>query len=150
PPQREALRVKVARWVFQSAWAQRYSEGTDNKQIADLKVVQPWLSGTGPVPPFLDEAAVWSNASNLTIRSGARAKALVALLNESGPKDFIMTSKRPGRGSGRQPSQLHHIFPKKHLEREGLDKAVADIALNLTFLTPESNNFINDRAPSEY
>jgi hypothetical protein len=150
PAEREARRRRVARWLQQTAFQQRYNEGTDVKQAADYPAALSWFGG-GPEPAFLSDAIVWQESWNRLGRSGARYRGLVALLNDAGPRDFILTATRLGRGVvGRQTAQLHHIFPRAFLRQAGVAPESIDVALNLTFLTPESNNFISDRAPSTY
>ena len=150
PPEVESIRLKVGRWVQQTAFLQRYNEGTDVKQAADFPLAVTWLSGGG-APAFLGDTVVWQRSWDQLGRSGARYRALVALLNEIGPRDLIEITKHLGRGlPSRHGAQLHHIFPRAYLRAAGYDPKDAERALNITFLSAESNNFISDRAPSVY
>jgi hypothetical protein len=46
--------------------------------------------------------------------------------------------------------EYHHIFPKKHLEREGFARNEINTLSNICFLTRADNNSIKDAAPSVY
>lgn len=46
--------------------------------------------------------------------------------------------------------QLHHIFPKAMLYREGYNRPEVNALANFTFLTQETNLAISDRDPAEY
>jgi hypothetical protein len=150
PAARESLRRKVNRWLQQTAFLQRYNEGTDVKQAADYPEAAAWFRG-GSAPAFLADAVVWQESWNRLSRSGARYRAFVAMLNDIGPRDLIEVGKHLGRGiPDRHTAQLHHIFPRAFLREAGVPNKDIEVALNITFLTAESNNFISDRAPSLY
>jgi hypothetical protein len=150
PAEREGERLKLSRWVQQTAFLQRYNEGTDVKQAADFPVAVTWFSG-GAEPAFLADTIVWQESWNRVPRAGARYRAFVALLNEIGPRDLIETTKHLGRGlPDRHSAQLHHVFPRAYLRDAGYELVDIEVTLNITFLTAESNNFISNRAPSLY
>jgi hypothetical protein len=46
--------------------------------------------------------------------------------------------------------QIHHIFPKGLLYKNGYSKPVVNAIANFTFLTQETNIYISDRSPDEY
>jgi hypothetical protein len=149
PDKRAERDQKVRRLVVQTAFLGRYNEGTDVKQASDFGPIVTWLEG-GAVPPFLEEHVVWTDVSHHMAKSGARAKALLAVLNQNRPGDLIEYTKSLGLGiEGVPNAEIHHIFPKAYLSGKGLAKE-AERGLNLTFLSKESNNFINDRPPSKY
>jgi hypothetical protein len=146
--QKERIRNGVARWVYQTALANRYNEGTDVKQAADTPVVDGWLNG-GDVPAFLSEPVVWSSSIIKTGRSGARSKAFIAAINDNRPTDF-MSGQNVGRGEGRVQSDLHHVFARAYLQSAHHGEVESDLVLNLTFLVPQTNVFMSDDAPSVY
>ncbi|MGE0229883.1 MAG: DUF262 domain-containing protein [Dehalococcoidia bacterium] len=149
--ERESLLRKTGRWVYQTAIEQRYNEGTDVKQARDFVTGSTWFAThDDEVPEFARGPMVWTPSATLGARTGARARALTAALNEHGPRD-LMTQTVLGYGSGRQTPEIHHIFPRAFLrdaqKRHGSE---SERALNMTFLTKETNSFISDRAPSVY
>lgn len=143
--------AQVARWVLQTAFTQRYTEGIDPKRESDFPLIVKYFK-LGDVPDFLQEAAVWQNSTMPGIsNSGARFKAFLILLNRTHPRDFYSTTKTLGIDVTNQgKAEIHHIFPRGYFKSKGLEASAADKAFNMTFLTRESNNFISDRAPSIY
>lgn len=144
-------RSQLSRWVLQTAFTQRYTEGIDPKRALDFPLIVKYFK-LGDVPEFLKESAVWHNSTMPTIsNSGARFKAFLILLNRTHPRDFYDTNNTLGIDVANQgKAEIHHIFPRGYFKSKGLDASDADKAFNMTFLTRESNNFISDRAPSIY
>jgi hypothetical protein len=46
--------------------------------------------------------------------------------------------------------EVHHIFPKSFLYKNGFDRTEVNAIANFMFLTKETNLLISDKAPSEY
>ncbi|MCC7389538.1 MAG: DUF262 domain-containing protein, partial [Phycisphaerales bacterium] len=151
PIEREALLRKTGRWVYQTAVEQRYNEGTDVKQARDFATGAAWFaSANDEVPEFARGPMVWTPSATLGARTGARARALTAALNDRGPRD-LMTLAILGFGPGRQTPEIHHLFPRAFLrDAQKRNASEPERALNMTFLTKETNSFISDRAPSVY
>jgi hypothetical protein len=148
PPERASRQRKVTRWIVQSAFLQRYTEGTDAKKPEDVQMAINWLD-SNTVPTFLEEKVIWQPSSNSSKTSGARYAAFLAILNSKSPTDFVMDQNIGIETPGIEPAQIHHIFPKAFLKSRGLDEE-PNLMLNMTFLTGPSNNFISDNAPSVY
>ena len=145
-PHKQSERTKkIHRWVIQTAMLQRYNEGTDVKQAEDTPQILAWLGG-GATPPFLGVEVYWQDSVTNMGRSGAQAKAILAMLNEKKPRDLINDTTHLTT----ETAELHHVFPKAYLLGVGHEAKSADRALNISFLSKDSNNFISDRAPSVY
>lgn len=139
---------KVSRWIVQSAFLQRYTEGTDAKKPEDVLMAVEWFD-SNIVPSFLEEKIVWQPSSNGTKTSGARYSAFLAILNAKIPTDFVLDQKIGLEIPGVDLAQIHHIFPRSFLRSRGKGEE-PNLMLNMTFLTGQSNNFISDNAPSLY
>lgn len=147
PPEKASRQQKVNRWIIQSAFIQRYTEGTDAKKPEDVQMVTSWFN-TGTIPTFLEKRVVWQPSSNLTKTSGALYAAFLSILNSKNPTDFVSDQRIGLEVPGINPAQIHHIFPKAFLKSRGDDQP--NLILNSTFLSSESNVFISDKAPSAY
>ena len=143
---------KIERWIIQTAFTQRYTEGSDAKKQQDFPEAKKWFSGQD-APAFL-EAVPWVENIHHFRNTGARYKGFLAILNKKAPRDFVQDSVRLGLDSpqAHAQAQLHHIFPKAWLKSQNPNITAQEIdrALNLTFLTAESNNHITDNPPSVY
>lgn len=148
-PEQASRQHKISRWIIQTAFTQRYTEGTDAKKAEDLEGAIRWFDANA-LPSFLLEQVVWQPSSNLAKASGARYAAMLAILNTRGPLDFILGKKLGLDNPGADQAQIHHIFPRAYLVSKGKARDEINILLNMTFLSPESNIFISDKAPSIY
>lgn len=148
PPEKASRQHKVNRWIVQSAFLQRYTEGTDAKKPEDVEMATKWFD-SNVVPTFLEESVVWQPSSNATKTSGAKYSAFLAILNSKAPTDFVTDQKIGLEIPGIEQAQIHHIFPKAYLKNKGYEQE-PNLMLNMTFLTGPSNIFISDNAPSLY
>jgi hypothetical protein len=167
----KALRIqKLKSWYFSSAIAERYGEGSDNKQERDVADSLPndhsmmeWFRSNdfnADIPNWIIEPKY---KELNTAGNGAVAKAMLSILNLQQAKDFWEDDYIVGH-SGKD--DIHHIFPKAALKKviitkfgvneekakEILDKEYkVDSKLNLTFLKPSTNRQkIIDSQPSIY
>ena len=149
PRDKEIRLNQIAKYIFQTAFKLRYTEGLDSKREDDFPKIESYFR-SGIQPEFLGEPVPWDNDIIKLGRHGARSAAIMALLNRSKPNDLINHDRQVAVGrSGFDEAEVHHIFPKAYLST--LSRAEdADRALNCTLLTRESNNFISDRQPSLY
>lgn len=150
PNDRATRNDRTARFVLHTAFSQRYTEGVDIKRQDDFpKIVDYYRDGTNPA--FLSETVAWDRELMLRLsNSGARFKALLAMLNSSGPRDLIVADQTVGLDNANaEQAEIHHVFPRAFLRSVGRTSD-ADRAFNMTFLTRSTNNFISDRAPSVY
>ncbi len=148
PPENQTRQARITQFILQTAFSLRYTEGSDAKKEIDYPALKTWLGG-GVKPDFLTPVQ-WSDAITSTKNSGARFNALLALLNNRKPKDLIEVGKVLGLDNGETQAEIHHVFPRAWIRNQGFDSKIADRALNMTFLSAESNKFITDKAPSVY
>lgn len=167
----KALRIqKLKSWYFSSAIAERYGEGSDNKQERDVADSLPndhsmieWFRSNDfstDIPNWLIEPKYKElNTSG----NGAVAKAMLSILNLQQAKDFWEEDYIVGHS---RKDDIHHIFPKAALKKvimnkRGVNEQKAkeilekeykvDSKLNFTFLKPSTNrNQIIDTEPSIY
>lgn len=153
PPERAAFSAKVQRWVVQTAFNLRYTEGTETKKELDFKAGLEWFQNE-KFPDFLNIAVTWQNIFSLSWgNAGARYNAFLMLLNKRRPKDFITGDQLGLNVLGTQPAQIHHIFPKSFLSQNfngDIGKRPSERIFNMTFLSASSNIYISDKAPSKY
>jgi hypothetical protein len=158
---------KLKIWYFAAALHSYYSEGTDNKQSNDAREFSNWFASASlqATQPSLLTAGI-SRPSLDVQKTSALGKSLLSLLNLQKPKDWYEDGKTVGRGDGRAPSDLHHIFPTAALVRKtkterSLSQQDAEIlvrkelksdtVLNLTWLLDTTNReIIKDDLPSVY
>lgn len=150
PVEMASRKAKIQRWVMQTGFNQRYTEGSDAKKELDFQAALPWFNGES-TPDFLtNNPVVWPENMPHISNSGARYKALTSMLNASNPKDFVDPLNSLGLDNQNTQAEIHHVFPKAFLRRRGLEPRAAERAFNMTFLSGDSNRLISDDPPSVY
>lgn len=151
PVEMATRKSRMQRWIFQTAFNQRYTEGSDAKKELDYPAAKSWLAGDNQTPGFLEnDSVVWPENMPHISNSGARYKAFTAMINQRSPFDFIQPTVRLGVNNSQGDADVHHIFPKAFLRRKGLEASASERAFNMTFLSGESNRLISDQPPSVY
>lgn len=155
---------KLKAWYYGAGVSERYSDGTDAKQMQDLIDMKLWFSSPSMdenIPSWLKELWADFNVS----KSGALGKAITSLINFKQPKDFY--EDKPVGPSSTIPCELHHIFPRAALrnqvmlkrgirDKEKAEKIIkselsVDSILNQTWIFSDTNrNIISDKLPSIY
>lgn len=138
---------KIKVYFFCTALASRYTEGTDNKLKDDYQTVLNWII-SDKTPSIISNGILWNTSKYIeTVKNSAFGKAVLCLINGQNPCDFYKDDI-VGIGERVVSSQMHHIFPEAKYKSK-VEKNINSV-FNYTFLTNETNNFISDKATSEY
>ncbi|MBP7306996.1 MAG: DUF262 domain-containing protein [Saprospiraceae bacterium] len=155
---------KLKAWYYGAGVSDRYSDGTDVKQIQDIKEMNLWFSSAtydDNIPNWLKE--LWSDFNSS--KNSSLGKAVISLINFKEPKDFY--EDKPCGPSSTIPCDLHHIFPRAALrdqimtvrgirDKEKAEKIIkqelfVDSILNQTWIYSDTNRkVISDQLPSKY
>jgi len=145
-------RNKLLRWFWRSLFTRRFSAGVNQRQASDiielnrLKKDENYEIRLPKADILIDfEKSYFSSSS-------ANGRVLILLLNSMQPQSFLSGAKIDLdkvliKGS---KHEYHHIFPKKYLERQGVDKKEINVLANFCFLTRSDNNKIKDQSPKQY
>jgi hypothetical protein len=143
---------KLIKWFWRANFSRRFSAGVNERQASDIvqmKALRENEDHNFVFPPkeisFEFSEAVFSVAS-------ANTKTFIILLSQFSPYSFLSGAKIDLAKVLQKvnKNEFHHIFPQKHLEREGFDKKQINVLANICFLTRGDNNKIKDKAPSVY
>ncbi|MFN3292564.1 MAG: DUF262 domain-containing protein [Gemmobacter sp.] len=148
--QSAAAKDKLRLWFWRTALAEDYGLSPESKLAKDAEDLSAWLAG-GPEPvrmPLLTFNP--DRLDTLRNRISAAYNAFAALLLREGGRDFITGDRADILTFGNDPMDVHHIFPRKWCEDQGIDVARYDTILNKTPLTAASNRAIGGDAPSVY
>lgn len=143
--------LQLKKWFWQCALTQRYKAGTNRLVLEDLSKMQLVFNGE---TPFDDTKVVVKESvfkSSWRINSTS-AKAALCLMAQLRPKSFL-TGSDVDLGSvlsAYNARQFHHIYPKAHLNSQGIYFHEANIISNICFLSASENNAISDKAPEQY
>lgn len=155
---------KLLYWYVHSFLWGRHAGSTEsviNQDLAaieGMKTVDSTADGEDPLDRLI--AALRQSRGDLTVRAGdfagwslgARFYPLLYLLTRvGGARDWCNGIPLSKHMLGKFSSlQLHHIFPKAYLYRNGADKTEVNALANFAFLTTECNQSLSDRPPQEY
>lgn len=146
-------RREIIKWFWKSNFSRRYNSGIQDKHKTDIKNLRE-LSAEENKEIANFECTIEPNyflESNFTMGT-VNTKTFVLMLANKGPKSFISGANvRLGdvlKTVNR--NEFHHIFPKKFLERNGVDKKKINCLANFCFLNNADNQKIKDKDPKIY
>ncbi|MEN5378782.1 GmrSD restriction endonuclease domain-containing protein [Sphingobacterium kitahiroshimense] len=146
-------REQLIKWFWKSNFSRRYNSGIQDKHRADIKNIKALSKDENKeiaefdciVEPF------FFKESNFTMGT-VNTKTFVLMLANSNPKSFISGAQvRLGdvlKTVNR--NEFHHIFPKRFLEKQGLNKKNINCLANFCFLNNADNQKIKDKNPKDY
>ncbi len=142
-------------WYLESAMWGRFSGSTETVIDKDLKA----LEDTGAGPDVLIRELMLSHG-RLTVEPehfggwslGARFYPVLYLLTRTRQaRDWRTGVELKLEHLGRmQRPEVHHIFPKARLYKNGYAKAEVNAVANYCFQSKDTNLWISDRLPEEY
>ena len=142
-------------WYFQSAMWGRFSGSTETTLDQDLEAIEDVDHG---IEQLIDTLRLWHGSLRVEPAHfrgwslGARFyPVLYALTRVGDAKDWGTGLALKSSLLGHMNAlEVHHIFPKALLYREGLQKSQVNAVANFCFLTKDTNLQISDRPPAEY
>ncbi len=146
-------RRELIKWFWRSNLSRRYSAGVQDKHKQDIALMKALREDeTTNLNEFdckVDESFFLDTPFNV---GSTNTKTFVLMLANKGPRSFISGANvRLGdvlKTVNR--NEFHHIFPKKHLERLGVDKKMINCLTNFCFLNNADNQSIKDKDPKVY
>jgi len=148
-------RGKLLYWYVNTFLWGRYSGSTESVIDQDLDAIE---KNEGALDRLI--ALLRQNRGDLELKSddflgsstGARFYPLLYMLTRSAhAKDWATGDELSSHLLGRMSAlEVHHIFPKAMLYKNGATKKEANALANFTFLTKDTNLLVSDRKPAEY
>lgn len=147
----EPAKAKLRQWFWCVALDEAYSSSTETKIARDVPELLAWLGDSGPTPRTVDETLIQADRlGTLRSRVAAAYKAMHALLLRHGCRDFINGQSAHLLSFYADPMDIHHIFPKRWCEKQGIPAGRFNAIVNKTPISASSNRAIGGDAPSVY
>ena len=151
----EGAHRKITRWYWCGVLGEMYGAATDTRFASDLSEVTEWVKETGKEPRTIREANFREDRlSELRTRNGAAYKGIHALImHDRGTtkcSDFRTGAPIDENIFFDDKIDIHHIFPKKWCDKQGVESNDYNSIINKTALSARTNRMIGGRAPSEY
>lgn len=141
----------LSRWYWCGIFGEMYGGANETRYANDIEDVIDELNGR-PNPGRTVNAAFFSATRLLTLqtRNSAAYKGVMALLYKHRCRDFMNDITIDIINSMTQSPDIHHIFPEKYCEENGIPRKKYNSIVNKTPILPETNRSIGGNAPSVY
>lgn len=142
----------LLKWFWRSILNRRFSSDVNERQSADI-VNMLGLKENEDFDFRLPVQEVKFDFAASNFSSGnANSKTHILLLNSLGPMSLLSGANIDLEKVLKKASkhEYHHIFPRKHLERLGVERRQINVLSNICFLTRADNNSIKDKDPNVY
>jgi hypothetical protein len=109
------------------------------------------LGSAGAEPTTIQAAGFNPNRlDTLRSRTSAAYRGLYVLIQRDGACDFFWKARMVDLDRDEVKLDIHHIFPKKWCEENGLGPRVFNAIVNKTAISFKANRMIGGKAPSLY
>lgn len=146
-------RKQLIKWFWKSNFIRRYDAEIQDKHKQDIALMEALALNENQLiaefPCSIERQYFAESAFNV---GSANTKTFILILANSNPRSFISgASVRLGEVLKTvNRNEFHHIFPKKYLERLGIDKKKINCLANFCFLNNADNQKIKDKDPNIY
>ena len=144
------VKAQVARWFWCGVFGELYGSATESRFALDIAGVPAWIDAA-PEPRTVEEASFEERRlRSMRTRLSGAYKGVHALLMRSGAKDFLSGQPFNETVFFDETVDIHHVFPRRWCEQEGIEAAVFNSIINKTPLSSRTNRILGGRAPSYY
>lgn len=142
---------KLERWFWSVMFSPKYGK-LSSPVGADVSELVQWLSGAGTPPKSVSQLyLVDAHVFGVRQRKAPNIHKAVGLaLMCSGVEDFTSGRQVSEHNASDDTYDIHHIFPKKWCQDQGISPDLYDSVANRTPLSFASNRRIGAAAPSQY
>lgn len=149
--QTPSARGKISRWFWCGILGEMYGGSTESRFARDLPDVVAWVRGKPSVPRTVEEAQFSAGRlETLRTRNSAAYKGIYALLLKRDISDWRTGANIKADTYFDHAVDIHHLFPQKWCEDQGIPRDRYDGIVNKTPLSAKTNRSIGGRAPSSY
>ncbi|GHD20528.1 hypothetical protein GCM10007147_13000 [Nocardiopsis kunsanensis] len=146
-----SAREKISRWFWCGILGEMYGGSTESRFARDLPDVVAWVRGKHSVPRTVEEAQFSAGRlETLRTRNSAAYKGIYALLLKRDISDWRTGANIKADTYFDHVIDIHHLFPQKWCEDQGIPRDRYDGIVNKTPLSARTNRSIGGRAPSSY
>ncbi len=144
--------AKLVRWYWCGVFGEIYSGAIESRMAKDLPQVLQWIQADDDSEPDTITDANFSpnRLLGLKTRRSAAYKGLSALLLRDKGCDFLTGYEIDTLMNFGDAIDIHHIFPRKWCEKNGIEARLFDSVINKAPLSSRTNKIIGSKAPSTY
>jgi hypothetical protein len=146
----DTFKKGVGRWYWSGVFGELYGSATESRFAADLPEVLRWLDGGEEPKTLRDSSFAPMRLLSLQSRLSAAYKGFAALTMREGSQDFLSGDPIDITRYFDLGIDIHHLFPQKHCETNGLKRTLWNSVVNKTPLSARTNRIIGGHSPSKY
>ncbi|NUN66958.1 DUF262 domain-containing protein (plasmid) [Pseudanabaena biceps] len=140
---------KIARWLWCGILGELYGGSVETRMALDIQELIDWINGIDEEPSTIRDANFQPvRLGTLRSRNSAAYKGINVLIQREGAKDFFW--KIAIKDIDKNEIDIHHIFPKRWCEDQGITTSRYNSILNKTPISYKANRMIGGIAPSRY
>ncbi len=144
-------RRKLERWYWCGVFGELYGGANETRYVTDILGLMAWVKDDACEPDTVQRSNFHATRlQQLYTRNSAAYKGVMALILKEHALDFIKGSQMDFASYVQEATDIHHIFPQNHCEKEHLDKAQWNSVINKTPIYARTNRIIQGVAPSKY
>ncbi len=142
--------AKLLRWYWCGVFGELYGGSIETRFAKDVPDVLTWIDG-GPEPTTVtDSNFAPTRLFTLRSKNSAAYKGLSILLQRDGGLDLRTGEAIDVQMYFDDKIDIHHIFPREHCRKAGIEVKYYDCIVNKTPLSAKTNRIISSNAPSVY
>ena len=140
---------KIARWLWCGILGELYGGSVETRMALDIQELIDWINSSSEEPSTIRDANFQPvRLGTLRSRNSAAYKGINILIQREGAKDFFW--KTSIKDIDKNEIDIHHIFPKRWCEEQGITPSRYNSILNKTPISYKANRMIGGIAPSKY
>ncbi len=146
-------RQRLSRWYWCGVLGELYGGSTDTRLANDIQDCVDWLRKPDDheIPRTVRDAQFQAGRLlALRTRISAAYKGLYALQMKSGGREFRTGDAIDNDSYVDQAIDIHHIFPRRWCENNGISAGIANCIVNKTAIDAHTSRIIRGHAPSQY
>jgi hypothetical protein len=140
----------LRQWYWCGVLGELYGGATETRFARDVEQVPLWLQGGEAPRTVYDASFESSRLETLRTRNSAAYKGIYALLMKRGARDWMKAIDIDMATFDELAIDIHHVFPRKWCDANGVDPSRRDCIVNKTALSAGTNRSIGGRPPSSY
>lgn len=146
-------RERLGQWFWCGVLGEMYGSAAETRFANDVEDCVIWIENSvdSRLPRTVQAAQLQAERLlTLRTRNSAAYKGLYALQMRQGARDFKTGNPIDIHAHMEDAIDIHHIFPRKWCDGNGIDSLIADSIVNKTAIDAHTNRWIGGNAPSEY
>jgi hypothetical protein len=146
----DTVREKLLRWYWCGVFGELYGGAIETRFSKDVADVVDWINGGNEPKTVEDCNFAPTRLYTLRTRNSAAYKGLYAILMRDSGLDFRTGEPIDVQAFFEDSVDVHHIFPRKWCQKQGIEARYYDSIINKTPLSYRTNRIISGNAPSIY